>query len=83
MMNKTFENMQQLSKEWGAYSRRVSRDALRAMSGQLENAARYLGSLSHRLDADVAHGETATNGEAHEPTPNGHADEPGANEHAN
>ena len=49
-MNKTLENVQQLGKEWGTYSKRVSRDALRAMSGQLENAARYLGSLSHRIE---------------------------------
>jgi hypothetical protein len=55
MMNKTLENMQQLSKEWGAHSRRMSRDALRAMSGQLESAARYLDDLSQRLDERLAH----------------------------
>jgi hypothetical protein len=55
MMNKTLENMQQLSKEWGAHSRRMSRDALRAMSGQLETAARYLDDLSQRLDERLAH----------------------------
>jgi hypothetical protein len=66
-MNKTLENVQQLSKEWGAYSRRMSRDALRAMSGQLESAARYLDDLSQRLDEHLAsHAEPVSDGHAPE-----------------
>ena len=66
MMNRTFENVQQFGKEWSAYSRRVGRDALRAMSGQLEHAARYLGSLSDRFEnvAPADQGEKGENGAA-------------------
>lgn len=71
MMNRTFENMQQLGREWSTYSRRVSGDALRAMSGQLENAARYLGNLSQRVSpADGGDGQ------------NGHAAAPEGGDHA-
>ncbi len=64
-MHKTFENMQQLGREWGDYSRRMSRDALRAMSGQLETAARYLDDLSQRLDQQNGHGDAAGEGDSH------------------
>ncbi len=78
MMTKTFENVQQLGKEWGNYSRRMSRDALRAMSGQLENAARYLGSLSSRLEADEG---DAAGQNGHAPEGGQHASQPDSQTH--
>ena len=69
MMNKTFENVQQLGKDWGEYGRRMSRDALRVMSGQLETAARYLDDLSQRLDQAEAPNEPSTSVGDAEPEP--------------
>jgi hypothetical protein len=70
MFDKAFDNMQEIGKQWAAFSRKVTRGALDATSTSLESAARYLKDLRERVnesadgDANPENGATSPDRDA-------------------
>jgi hypothetical protein len=62
MFDKAFDNMQEMGKQWAAFSRKVTRGALDATSTSLESAARYLKDLREKVTEGADGGPTPENG---------------------